>query len=491
MTNPLKALVGQTAVYGLSSIVGKLLNYLLVPLYTRIFAPEEYGVVTELYAYVVFLMIVLTYGMETAFFRFSDTREKMKTAYNAAMIPLLATSSLFAAAVLLFDTQIAAALGYSGNAEYIRWFAIIIAVDALVAVPFARLRRQNKALKFAIFRLINIGVNIGLNLFFLVLCPYLLRVNPDSVLSIIYSPSIGVGYIFISNLIASLLTLVLFLPDILKIELKIDKKTTRAMLIYGIPLLVSGLAGSVNEVLDRVLLKHFLPETSNTMEQIGIYGANYKVAILMTLFIQTFRYAAEPFFFAHYKNKKSLGMYADVMKYFIIFGLFIFIGIMLYIDVIKHFIDARYHSGIGIVPVLLMANLFLGIIFNLSIWYKLTSKTKFAILISGFGALITIILNVIFIPIIGYWASAWATFVCYFSMMILSFFIGRKHLLVPYNLKAIIIYISLAMSIFGISLLIRPENLVLRYFINTCLLFVFSFIIYKKEVRKLLQKKYQ
>ena len=496
MGNPIKKLVGQTAIYGLSSIIGRMLNYLLVPLYTRLFLPAEYGVVTDLYAYVGFLLVFLTYGMETAFFRFSEKQKDKSNVFSTAITPLLVSSSIFILLMTVFAQQLANVLEYPNHREYVIWFAIIIGVDALVSLPFAKLRQENKPVKFAVFKFINIGTNIGLNLFFLLLCPYIYKNYPDSFINSIYSDTIGVGYIFISNLIASLITLILFLPTLLKVRLSVSKKLLKQMLFYGMPLLVAGLAGMVNEVIDRILLKYLTvpPEgISNahqyTMSQIGIYGANYKLSILMTLFIQAFRYAAEPFFFSQQKEKNAKKTYANVMKYFMIFSLLIFLGITLYLDIARHFIDPKYWEGLKIVPVLLSANLFLGVIYNLSFWYKLTDKTKYGLFIALFGALITIALNIVLIPYIGYVGSAWATFACYFSMMTLSFFLGRKFYKINYDLKRIFEYVILSIGIYLISININFEGM-LKFIINTVLLLLFLFFaLYREGVHRVILKR--
>ena len=496
--NPFKRLLGQTAIYGLSSIVGRLLNYLLVPLYTRVFLPEEYGVVTELYAYVVFLLVLLTYGMETAFFRFADNKNYTRgLVFSTAMLPLITTSLLFIGIVLLFSGNIASGIGYEANAEYIRWFAIIVGLDALTAVPFAYLRQQNKALKFAVIKLINIGSNIGFNLFFILLCPYLFQQNPHSIVSYIYNPEIGVGYIFISNLIASVLTAFLLAKEFLEIRFKISKQLLKELFVYALPLLVVGFAGSINEVIDRVLLKYLtvVPENATNsadyiMAQIGIYGANYKVSIFMTLFIQTFRYAAEPFFFKRAEDKNAPTLYADVMKYFLILCFFIFLGITLFIDVVKYFIGSEYYEGLHIVPVLLLANLFLGVIFNLSIWYKLANKTGIGAYISLIGAAITLVFNFLLIPYFGYTGSAYATLLCYASMAIISYFWGKKYYDIPYNLRRIGLYSFITALIYFLSIVLKPNQLWAIFVFNIIWLAGFAlFVAYKENLLKYILKK--
>ncbi len=488
MSSPLKKLAGQTAVYGLSSILGRLLNYLLVPLYTRLFAPEVYGIVTELYAYVTFLLILLTYGMETGFFRFAQDKSILDKVYSSILVSLAATSTLFIVFLLIFLTPVANLLDYQSHPEYILWMGLIVALDALISIPFAKLRLQNKAWKFAILKLINIGINIGLNLFFLLLCPKLAVSNPDSALLAIYSPTVGVGYVFIANLIANILTLLMLLPEILNIKFSFDKALLKKILIYAMPLLIAGFAGMINETLDRVLLKHLVPDSLNPMEQLGIYGANYKLAILMTLFIQMFRYAAEPFFFNNKNESNARELYAKATKYFIICGLMIFLGVMFYIDFIKYFIDVDYHEGLKVVPVLLLANLFLGIYFNFSIWYKLNDMTKYGAYLAIFGAILTVVLNLVLVPIYGYVGSAWATLICYLAMCLLSFYWGQKFYKVPYNIINAVFYFILAMALYFASIYLRPDSQIWVYVLNSGLLLVFVGLVIIKERKQLFAK---
>ncbi len=481
MNKQLKKLAGQTVIYGFSSVLGRLLNYLLVPLYTRLFLPEVYGIITELYAYVTFLLILLTYGMETGLFRFGNDKQNFNKVYSSILFSLSVTSSLFIIIVLVFLEPIASAMQYSEHPEYILWMALIVALDAFTSIPFARLRLENKAWKFAIIKLINICTNIGFNLFFLIYCPKLLNSNPDSFILNIYSPNIGVGYVFISNLLANIITLIILLPEIFNVKIKVDFKLLKTILKYSLPLLVAGFAGMINETLDRVMLKHLVPEELNPMAQLGIYGANYKLAVLMTLFIQMFRYAAEPFFFQNKNESNARQLYAKATKYFIIFGLMIFLGVMFYIDIIKYFISTNYHEGLKVVPILLIANLFLGIFFNFSIWYKLNDMTKYGAWLAIFGAVITIVLNLVLVPIYGYDGAAWATLVCYFLMTLLSFYWGQKYYKVPYEVGNGVFYFVLALSLYFVSVFLKPESQTLMYVLNTILLLVFVAIFVVKE----------
>ena len=453
--NPLKNLLGQTAIYGLSSIVGRLLNYLLVPLYTRYFTTSEYGDVTLLYAYVAFLLIVLTYGMETAFFRFSQQHPNKPTVYSTSLISLIVSSSLFVG-IMLFNAQaIADALSFSSHPEYVQYFALILGLDALSAISFAKLREQNRALRFAAIRLINIFINIGLNLFFIVYCPLVIANNLEGIelVQSIYSEDVGIGYIFISNLVASGLTLLLFVPEMVKSTWRFDTVLWLKMMIYALPLMLAGLAGITNETIDRILLNYLLPADISASE-IGLYSAFYKLSIIMTLFVQTFRFAAEPFFFAQEKEKNAKAVYASVMKYFTIVTAFIFLSVTIYYDLVKQFVGSDFHDDRGaiIVPILLLANLFLGLYYNLSVWYKLTEKTLFGAYMSLFGAGITIVLNLLLIPKLGFVGSAWATLFCYFLMVLCSYFLGRKHYPIAYPLGRIALYFALMLGLYFSSI---------------------------------------
>lgn len=490
--NPLKKLLGQTAIYGLSSIIGRFLNYLLVPLHTAKFAPEQYGVITEMYAYVAFLVVLLTYGLETAYFRFSSQNQHVgKQIFSTALISLTGTTILFISLASFFHVPIAEWLKYPNHGEYVIWFAFIVGLDALSNLPLARLRQENKSLRFAMINLINVFINIGLNLFFLVYClPQYEAGVSNFFIDHFYNPEIGVGYVFISNLIASIVKFLMLSPYLGDLKFGFDKDLLKKMLWYGLPLLVAGLAGIVNETIDRIMIKRLLYDSLGefaTMEQLGIYGAVYKISILITLFIQAFRYAAEPFFFAQEKEKNAKRVYAKVMLVFVAVLNFIFVAVVYFIDVIKYFIqDEAYWVGLSVVPVLLMANVFLGIYYNLSIWFKLTNLTKYGAYIAVFGAFVTITLNFILIPIFGYVGSAWATLTCYFTMVLLSFFLGRKHYSVPYNLKKIALFFALSIGAFFLNNLIPDQNLLYLWTMRVgILLSVLSFylILLKNELK--------
>ncbi len=483
----LKKLVSQTAIYGLSSILGRFLNYLLVPLHTAVFIPHQFGIITEMYSYVAFLVVLLTYGLETSFFRFiNKDQENNKSVFSSAVFSLFVSTTVFISAAIIFSQQIADWLRYPNHNEYVIWFAIIVGLDAFGSIPLAKLRSEGKAKRFAFINMSNVLVNIVLNVFFLGYCmPHFQSGDTNWLIDTFYNPHIGVGYVFISNLIASVVKFGLMLPELWNGRKGFERPMLIKMLGFGWPLLLAGLAGIVNETIDRIMLKRMLFDELGevaTMTQIGIYGACYKVSIIITLFIQAFRYAAEPFFFAQKNESNSKEIYVKVMNYFIIVCSFIFLGVMLYIDLIKYFIPNKsYWEGLQIVPLLLMANVFLGIYYNQSIWYKFINKTIYGAAIAIFGAILTIVINYIFIPYFGYVASAFATLICYVSMTVASYVLGQKFYPINYDLKRGLGYILGATCLYFISLFIKPENKMLLYLFNFIVLMFFIGVVYFLE----------
>lgn len=482
----LKQLASQTVVYGLSTIVGRILNYFLVPLYTRCFATEEYGVVVDMYTYVSFLMILLTYGMETGFFNFTKTENDPDRVFSTASASLFTTSAVFIILGILFSTQIAEALDYIGHADYVIYIILILGLDAFTSIPFARLRQQNKAMKFAIFKLINIFLQIGLNLFFILWLPKL--ADSYAFFQSIYNPEIGVGYVFIANLAASFINLLFFVPEYLRLKFKFDFDLLRRMLIYSLPLIISGLAGMINEFFDRLAIKFFYEvpadvadSTSYIRSILGIYGANTKIAVLMTLFIQCFRYAADPFFFSQKGTPGFNPMFSLVNKYLLVFGLFIFLAIMGYIDIIKHFISANYWEALNIVPLLLLGHLFVGLVYLQSFWYKLSNKTHYGIYIFVIGSVITILMDVLFVPVYGYIVCAWANVICYAVMLVITFLWGRKYLPCDYDFKGIALFSAMAAVCYIAMQFTDSLGLILKLSVNTLILCLFVYIVFKTE----------
>ncbi len=446
----LKKLASQTAIYGLSSIFGRFLNYLLVPLYTYYFTAAEYGVVSEFYAYAGFFSVFLLFGFETGYFRFRDKEKPQRDkTYSTALIFIILINISFFGLILLINSQLSAALHYANHPEYLRWFSIILILDAIGSIPFARLRAENKALRFASVKVIEILTTIALSLLFIVYCPKLAAQHSYPELDLIYDPAIGVGYIFIANLCASIVKFLLLTPQLKGLCWGFDWQLFKRLLLYCLPMVVIGFAGIINEMLDRALLKYLLPyDTQTNLKMLGIYGACYKLSILMSLFIQAFRYAAEPFFFAYSDKNDATKVYAQVLKFFVIFCVFIFLLVTLYIDFFKYFIGKEFRAGLEVVPILLMANLCLGIYVNLSIWYKLTDRTGLGAFVSLAGAVLTVILNLYWIPLYGYVGSAWATLACYAGMAIVSYLLGRKYYPVAYDVMRVLGYIGLGVGLY-------------------------------------------
>ena len=496
----LKKLAGQTAIYGSSSIIGRFLNFLLTPLYALQFTNEQYGIITELYAYVAFLVVLLTYGMETSYFRFSTIKEnKASVVYSNTLYSLFTTSSFFIVVITFFSQTIADWLKYPDHFEYIIWFGIIVALDAISSIPLAKLRSEFKAKKFALVNFANVGVNIFLNLFFIYYCKSNFDAgNTNWLINQLYNPEIGVGYVFISNLISSVIKFLLLVPE-MSFKGEFQWELLKKMFGYSSPMLFVGLAYVINETLDRAMLKNILfnsyiedgfnstESLTKALEKNGIYGANYKITMIVTMFIQAFRYASEPFFFKNEADKNSKTIISKIMTYFVIVLVFIFLTITLYLHVFKYFIpNDIYWEGLVVVPILLAANICLGIYTTLSIWYKLSKHTIYGAYISGFGAILTLSINYLLIPIYGYQACAITTLICYFSMMVVSYFLGQKHYHIPYNIKKIFLYVFLGGGLYAISLPFEPmENYHWAgYAYHTSLIFTFILIVYFKEIRK-------
>jgi O-antigen/teichoic acid export membrane protein len=489
VSDPIRKLAGQTAVYGLGTILPRFLNYLLTPFLTYAFTAAEFGINSELYAYISFLNVVFTYGMETAFFNFSTRSHDMEKVYRTAFSSLLVSTVCLALPLVLLSGTIAGALS-TPNAEYlssfITWSVLIVASDALMAIPFARLRAENRAVKFSMLRLVNIVVNFGLTIFFVYVCRNSYERGDNSFLAFLYRPEVGIGYAFLANLIANLVTLLLLIPQIRLVKGGVDRELLAGMLKYAWPLLILGLAGMVNETLDRIILKKLIADKAEAQVAQGIYGACYKVAILMTIFIQAFRFAAEPFFFGKSKEKDSKQSYALVMKYFVIFCLFLFLATVFNLDWIKYFVGEEFRVGLKVVPILLIANLCLGVVYNLSIWYKLSGHTMYGAVIAVAGAVITIVVNVVFVPEYSYMACAWATLSAYGGMMLLSYVLGQIHFPISYNLRAISFYSAVAIGLYFLSTAYSDwSNTAGRLIVNNTLALGFVLFIYRMEIHTL------
>ena len=464
----MKSLAKDTAIYGLSSIIGKFLNYLLVPLYTYVLArTDDYGIVTNLYAWTALLLVILTYGMETGFFRFANRDDyDAKSVYKTAFLTLLSTSTLFALLVVVFQQPIAEGMGYSGHESFITMMAITVALDAFACIPFAYLRYQKRPIRFAVLKLLFVVLNIGFNLLFLVV----LGLN-------------DVFYVFLSNILATIIQTLCLLPFTLPKGGHYDAQILKQMLRYSLPLLVLGVAGIMNQTLDRILFP-YLYTGADAQAQLGIYGACFKVAMVMMMFTQAFRYAYEPFVFAKHKDRQSVEAYADAMKYYIIFSYLILLGVIFYLDIFRYIVSSAYWEGLKIVPVVLWTYVFQGIYFNLSFWYKLTDETKWGAYFSLIGLAITLVLQIVGVPLIGYWASCGSSLVCYFVIMLLSYFIGQKKAPIPYDIKRILLYTSLTIGLLAMYYAIRLyyiHNMWILMAIGTVLLMVYLVILCKLD----------
>ncbi|MBK7130063.1 MAG: polysaccharide biosynthesis protein [Crocinitomicaceae bacterium] len=472
----LKKLAGQTAVYGLSTIFGRLLNYALVPLHVWIFAPAEFGVVGEFYAYATFLAVLLTFGLETTYFRFVSKSGNEEKTYTEIFSIILILNGIFLILGLLFSQAIANVLLYPQYQYIVMVFVVILVIDACTALPLARLRQQNQARKFALVNLSSIGAVILFNLIFIL---YAKRQvdggDASSLASVLYSPAIGIGYVFIANLLGSLVKPLMLLNDLKKFKFSFPKADYKTYLMFAAPIALAGLAGMVNEAIDRPLLKYIVYAQSNDLEfasaQVGVYSANYKLSIIITLVIQAFRYAAEPFFFAQEKNADRAKIYSRVMTWFVIVVVFIFLSVSLSLDIFKWFLPKpAYWEGLHVVPVLLLANVFLGIYYNQSIWYKLADKPLYGAWIAVGGALMTLVLNFIFIPFFGYTGAAWATLFVYASMTAGSWYFGQKHYPIKYNLRKIALYLSVAIILCLLGLWLQGDQVTQNLLIG----FIFS-----------------
>ena len=488
-----KKLASQTAVYGVSSIVGRVLSYLLTPVYTSAFAAAEFGVVTGVFAYVSFLNVLFTYGMETTFFRFAnrpgtDRREL----YDRVFSLLLVSTVVLTAVLMLLAKPLLGLMGIApGHEQYGVWMALIIGLDALAAIPFARLRLENKARKFAAIRLISIVTTVGLNLFFLKLCPgvasgkWLPALQP--LVARVYDPSFGISYVFLSNLFASGLTLLLLGREVLDFRFRLNLAFLRPLLGYTYPLLLRGLAGMVNETMDRILLPMWLPKDfypgQSSLTAVGIYGACYKLSIFMQLVNQAFRYAAEPFFFSQGTDKNSPATFALIMKWFTLCCAVIFVGVSLNLEDFGQVFLKRpeYLQGLVVVPVLLLANLFLGVYYNLSVWFKLTDKTYFGTYIGAGGAVLTIALNFLLIPVLGYLGCALATLAVYFAMAVLCWRLGERHFPVPYPALRLGLWLLGAVGLVALGWFVAPEGWWLRHAWHAGLTLVFLAALYVVE----------
>ncbi len=479
----LKSLAKETVIYGMSSIVGRFLNYLLVPLYTAKMSAESggYGVVTNIYSYTALLLVLLVYGMETTFFRYANkSGENPQRVYSTILMSVGATSAIFVALVLLFLNPISGAMGYASHPEYIGVMAVVVALDAFQSIPFSYLRYKKRAVRFASLKLLFIVLNIGLNLLYFIALPDLYKSYPD-VVSKVYDPTVGVGYVFYLNLVCTCVIMLCLLPELRGFKYVFDRNLMCRMLSYGLPILVLGIAGILNQTADKILFP-FVYGAGDAQSQLGIFGAASKIAMIMAMITQAFRYAYEPFVFGKNKDKDSKETYAVAMKYFIVFTLLAFLAVVGYMDIIRYIIAPDYWSGLRVVPIVMAAEIMMGVYFNLSFWYKLIDKTIWGAAFSSVGCAVLIAVNVIFVPIYGYVACAWGGVAGYGTAMVLSYIVGQKKNPVAYPMKSIAFYLAVAAVLYcAMVVLTGVENMWIRMGVNTMLLLFFVFVVAKCE----------
>lgn len=478
------SLVKDTAIYGLSSIVGRFLNYLLVPLYTSVLSAESggYGVVSNVYAYTALILVFLTFGMETGFFRFANkSDEDAGKVYSNTLLFVGTLSLIFVIAGLSFLAPISDFLEYPDHKDYVAMMMIVVAMDSFLSIPFAYLRYKKRPFKFAAVKLFNIIGNILLNLFFLLLCPWLHTTYPGMV-SWFYNPDYLVGYIFVSNLIMSASQFLFFIPEFRGLSLKPDFKLQKKMFSYSFPILIFGLVGILNQTVDKMIYPFLFDDRQEGLVQLGIYSATSKVALVMAMFTQAFRYAYEPYVFSISNKSDSSSMYSSAMKYFFIFSLLAFLSVMFYMDILKYMVASDYWEGLGVVAIVMGAEILKGIYFNLSFWYKLTDETRWGAYFSIIGCVVIIMLNVWLVPEYGYLASAWASVAGYGTITLLSYIIGQKKYPVDYPINAMFVYLLLAAILYSISIYIHFDNIVLRLLFKTLLLTIFVSYIISKDL---------
>ena len=476
----------------MSSIVGRFLNYLLVPLYTNKIPAESggYGVVTNLYAHTALILVILTFGMETTFFRFANKEgSDPRKVFTTSLLIIGVLTALFLTGVFAFINPISGALGYTDHKDYILIMATVVGLDAIQAVPFAYLRFKKRPIKFASLKLLFIAMNIGLNLLFFITLPSIYMSNPEAV-SGIYNPNYGVGYVFMLNLVCTSLITFFFIPEMRDLKFVFDRHMIKQMLKYSWPILILGIAGILNQTADKIVFPLVYPDKEVANQELGIYGACVKIAMIMAMITKAFRYAYEPFVFAHDRDKNSKESYALAMKFFIIFTLLAFLCVMGYMDILKKIIGSDYHDGLKVVPIVMAAEIMMGVAFNLSFWYKLIDRTGWGAVISISGCIVLFLVNILFIPKYSYMACAWGGFAGYATAMLVSYFLGQKYNPIDYPLKDIAIYTILAGTLFfAMQQLPESWNPWARIGINTIIILLFAAVIFKKDMMPAIRRR--
>lgn len=451
MANPLKQLAGQTVIYGMSTILARIINFLFVPIYTRVLSPESYGVVTEFMAYIAVLQVVLVLGLETGCFRFANKEGvDPKKVYSNAFVTVFCVSVTFLALMIAFADPIASALGYEGYASCVKYVGGILALDSVTAIFFAKLRQENKALKFAVLKTVKIVTETVANLVLFLWFPK--HVESARWLTTFIPETPDFSYVIFAIFISCVVCGLLFIPEFLKVSFRLEPKLIKQMLIYSLPLMVAALPGIINDFLDRILFRYFDSNSDAWRSSLGQYQAAVKLAVIMNLFIQMFRYAAEPFFFRREREKGSLQLYASVQEYFTAFCGLVFLGVILYIDVISLILGKDFHEALGIVPIMLLSYMILGMLFNVSMWYKLSGKTSMAIWITLSGLVVTALVIIVFMPRYSYWAAAYGHLASYIVMFIISAVLGAKYYPIPYRWMRLLGIFLLMGAVYGLSM---------------------------------------
>lgn len=495
----MKQLARETAIYGASSIIGKFLNWLLVPMYSYVLAGSgEYGIVTNLYAWSALVIVIITYGMETGFFRFASRQEEnANQVYSTALTSIAASSLVLALAAVFCRDGLARLVGSGASPEIVAMLAVTVAIDAFDSIPFAYLRHKKRAIRFATLKLVMIAVNIVMNIFFLVVCPWLVRHGMGAAIEWFWQADYGVGYIFVSNLISTLTVTLLLLPTILEARFSFSGRLLRRMLAYSLPIMLLGVVGIMNQTLDKIIFPIVYPDKTIALSELGIYGACFKVAMIMMMFTNAFRYAYEPFVFQKYGTRDCKESYSDAMKYYVIAALMIFLGMTFYMDVLQYLLAPEYRIGLRVVPLVLVSYLFQGVVYNLALWYKLVDKTYWGAIISAIGCVVSLVVQILLIPTLSYWGCVYASVLCYFIMMLLSYFLGQHYYPIDYQLRRIGMYALLAAGLWAAGTLVPLPGFWLTMLYRTALLAVFVAVVIKLDlpigqlpiVKRLLHKK--
>lgn len=479
--NLLKKLAGETAVYGLSTILARIINFIFVPIYTRMLTTGSYGIAAEFLAYIAILQVILTLGLETGCFNFANKHDKPSDVFSNALLTVGLLSLLFFVSMVLFSADISSIMGFDGFGYIIVYIGSILAIDSFTAILFARLRYQHKAIKFALLKTIKILSETAFNFLLFFWVPKYISAHPDTLLLNFISATPDFTYIIFAIFMSGIVSLLLFIPDLSSISFRFTPKLWKQMMLYSLPLMIAGLPGIINDTIDRPLFRFFTPEGLDWSSELGIFQAGVKIATLMMLFIQMFRYASEPFFFSRAGKEKSKEDYATIMEHFTAFSILVFLGITLFIDVVALILGKDFREGMDIVPVMLMAYVILGMNFNVSMWYKLSGKTKYAIYITAAGLPVTLAANMVFMPLFSYHAAAWGHLVSYLIMLALSVWMGNRHYPIPYNWKRISVFIVSGVVLYALSLLVKDAGLIQKYLVHILLILVYIFIYLKTE----------